>query len=111
MHAAMDTTRTRASADEKISSDEKSATGVAIGEAGALPPAHIDARDIYGEDDSGVDPVYEAKAKLINDAFEEIGMGKYQVRLLPWSSHRPPHPKRARVCPAVAHPVSTSLLT
>jgi len=27
-----------------------------------------------------LDPVYHAKAKILNDAFEEIGMGKYQVR-------------------------------
>lgn len=37
-------------------------------------------RDIYGEEDSGVDPVYQAKARLLNDAFQEIGMGRYQVR-------------------------------
>lgn len=35
--------------------------------------------DIYEQGESGVDPVYQAKARLLNDAFQEIGMGKYQV--------------------------------
>lgn len=35
--------------------------------------------DVFDEHDSGVDPVYHAKAKILNDAFQEIGMGKYQV--------------------------------
>ncbi|EIW59269.1 MFS general substrate transporter [Trametes versicolor FP-101664 SS1] len=35
--------------------------------------------DIYDGDDSTVDPVYRAKIMLINDAFQEIGMGKYQI--------------------------------
>ncbi|KAL6308279.1 MFS general substrate transporter [Sparassis latifolia] len=34
--------------------------------------------DVYDEGESGVDPVYQAKARILNDAFEEIGMGKYQ---------------------------------
>ena len=71
----------------------------------------IEIHDVFDGEEDAVDPVYHAKAKVLNAAFQEIGMGKYQVRLLPWSHHRPPHPKRARVCPAVAHPVSTSLLT
>lgn len=36
-------------------------------------------QDVYDEGDSGVDPVYQAKARILNDAFQEIGMGKYQV--------------------------------
>lgn len=76
----MDATPTRSSSDEKTS-EEKCTTGIVVDETGAL---QADARDLYGEDDSGVDPVYEAKAKMINDAFEEIGMGRYQVR--PWWS-------------------------
>lgn len=35
--------------------------------------------DVYEEDDS-LDPVYHAKARVLGDAFQEIGMGKYQVR-------------------------------
>lgn len=33
--------------------------------------------DIY--EDGTVDPVYQAKARLLNRAIQEIGMGKYQV--------------------------------
>lgn len=33
--------------------------------------------DLY-EDDS-IDPVYQAKARVINRAIQDIGMGKYQV--------------------------------
>ena len=34
--------------------------------------------DIY--EDGTVDPVYQAKARLLNIAIQEIGMGRYQVR-------------------------------
>lgn len=37
--------------------------------------------DVFDEQDSGIDPVYYAKARLLNDAFQEIGMGKYQVSI------------------------------
>ena len=33
--------------------------------------------DLY--EDGSVDPVYQAKAKLLNAAIQEVGMGKYQV--------------------------------
>lgn len=39
-----------------------------------------DTEDVY--EDNALDPVYQAKAKILNDAFQEIGMGKYQVRIL-----------------------------
>ena len=32
-------------------------------------------------DEGSVDPVYQAKARLLNHALQEIGMGKYQVRM------------------------------
>ena len=43
--------------------------------------AHVyaETRDVYDEGESGVDPVYQAKARILNDAFQEIGMGRYQV--------------------------------
>ncbi|KAI0685339.1 hypothetical protein BC835DRAFT_1421315 [Cytidiella melzeri] len=41
---------------------------------GILPETH----DVFSEADSGIDPVYQAKARVINDALQEIGMGKYQ---------------------------------
>jgi hypothetical protein len=36
--------------------------------------------DIY--DEGSVDPVYQAKSRVLNRALQEIGMGKYQVRIL-----------------------------
>ena len=36
--------------------------------------------DVY--DEGSVDPVYQAKARVLNRALQEIGMGKYQVRVL-----------------------------
>lgn len=33
--------------------------------------------DLYEE--GSIDPVYQAKARLLNRAIQEIGMGKYQV--------------------------------
>ncbi|KAH9851726.1 sugar transporter [Lenzites betulinus] len=43
-------------------------------EAHVIP---VETHDIF-DDDSGVDPVYQAKARILNDALQEIGMGKYQ---------------------------------
>ena len=37
-------------------------------------PAHV---DLFS--DETVDPVYQAKAHILNQAIQEIGMGKYQV--------------------------------
>jgi hypothetical protein len=34
-------------------------------------------QDIYGE--PALDPVYQAKARILNDALQDIGMGKYQA--------------------------------
>jgi len=33
--------------------------------------------NIYTDD--AIDPIYQAKARILNDALQEIGMGKYQV--------------------------------
>ncbi|KAH9949774.1 MFS general substrate transporter [Amylocystis lapponica] len=38
-------------------------------------------RDVYEEGESGVDPVYQAKVRVLNKALQEIGMGKYQWHL------------------------------
>jgi hypothetical protein len=37
-------------------------------------PAHV---DLFS--DETVDPVYQAKSHVLNQAIQEIGMGKYQV--------------------------------
>lgn len=40
--------------------------------------------DMYSLDDTpGMDRVYHVKARLLNNAIQEIGMGKYQVRPRP----------------------------
>lgn len=41
--------------------------------------AHED-NDIYSDESAGLDRVYHVKARLLNTAIQEIGMGKYQVR-------------------------------
>ena len=33
-------------------------------------------------DEGSVDPVYQAKARILNNALQEIGMGRYQVRIV-----------------------------
>lgn len=40
----------------------------------------ISLADMY-EEDGSIDPSYQAKARLLNEAMQEIGMGKYQVQL------------------------------
>lgn len=36
-----------------------------------------DTKNIYTDD--AIDPIYQAKGHILNDALQEIGMGKYQV--------------------------------
>ncbi|TCD68505.1 hypothetical protein EIP91_010561 [Steccherinum ochraceum] len=38
----------------------------------------VELQDVYEEGESGIDPVYHAKARVLNSAFQEMGMGKYQ---------------------------------
>ncbi|KAH8091047.1 MFS general substrate transporter [Cristinia sonorae] len=38
----------------------------------------VELQDVYEEGESGIDPVYHAKARVLNRAFQEVGMGKYQ---------------------------------
>ena len=48
-------------------------------------PAVLVKEDLH--DEGSVDPVYQAKARILNHALQEIGMGKCQVRKLtdfPW---------------------------
>lgn len=42
-------------------------------------PTILSGKDLH--DDGSVDPVYHAKARVLNQALQEIGMGKYQVRV------------------------------
>jgi hypothetical protein len=43
----------------------------------AVGPEGADTTNVLPE--GSVDPVYQAKAKVLNDAIQTIGMGKYQV--------------------------------
>ena len=45
-------------------------------------PAVLVKEDLH--DEGSVDPVYQAKARILNHALQEIGMGKYQVRTHPY---------------------------
>lgn len=42
-------------------------------------PTILSGQDLH--DEGSVDPVYHAKARVLNQALQEIGMGKYQVRV------------------------------
>ena len=42
----------------------------------------VELQDVYEEGESGIDPIYHAKARVLNSAFQEIGMGKYQVSIV-----------------------------
>jgi hypothetical protein len=54
------------------SDEKKSETSIQVHEA---------TTDIYSLDDApGLDRVYYAKARLLNNAIQDIGMGKYQAR-------------------------------
>jgi hypothetical protein len=46
----------------------------------AKPQVSYADNDLY--EDGTVDPVYQAKARLLNTAMQEIGMGRYQVSVL-----------------------------
>ena len=64
--------------------DPKSSSQEFTKDGESPPPKYQDVsiqkanNDIY--EDGAVDPVYQAKARLLNEAIQEIGMGKYQVR-------------------------------
>ncbi len=47
---------------------------------GTVKTAQVELYDIFEGDENAVDPVYHAKARVLNAAFQEIGMGRYQVR-------------------------------
>ncbi|KAI0086900.1 MFS general substrate transporter [Irpex rosettiformis] len=55
--------------------NEKNSVGLKDVEGGGI---FAETHDVYSEEDSGIDPVYQAKARILNDALQEIGMGRYQ---------------------------------
>ena len=64
-----------------MSSPEKKAADLdaADGSFAVVPDLPIYTNEDMFEEGS-VDPVYQAKARVLNAALQEIGMGKYQVR-------------------------------
>lgn len=56
-------------------------------EAQEVPSIHEAPAAVLGE--GSLDPVYEAKAKLLNKAIQDIGMGRYQwqVKKLSLTNH------------------------
>lgn len=62
-------------------SDLKSKSEDSIKEDGApRSDVYVQAANNDMFEDGTVNPVYQAKARLLNAAIQEIGMGKYQVR-------------------------------
>ena len=41
------------------------------------PAFQVETQDVY--DEPTLDPIYQAKARILNDALQDIGMGKYQA--------------------------------
>ena len=62
---------------EQVYADEK--TSATKGDVGIVAVFDDELKDVYFGEESGVDPVYYAKARILNSAIQEIGMGKYQV--------------------------------
>jgi len=46
-----------------------------------LPAKSVCKPDLYDDSEGSVDPVYQAKTRVLNLALQEIGMGKYQVNI------------------------------
>jgi hypothetical protein len=38
----------------------------------------VEVPDLFSKEEGAVDPVYQAKAHILNQAIQEIGMGRYQ---------------------------------
>jgi hypothetical protein len=53
------------------SSDEKASPKVQV---------HV-VEDLYVGDQDAIDPAYHAKAKILNDVIQQMGMGRYQYYL------------------------------
>ncbi|KAH8107746.1 MFS general substrate transporter [Cristinia sonorae] len=66
---------TRADSEKSLDVEQGKPTATTKHAAGQF---QVETRDVFDEGESGVDPVYQAKARILNDAFQEIGMGRYQ---------------------------------
>jgi hypothetical protein len=67
--------------DDKLTPAESSPKN--LGQSDLEVVARGDTESVHGYHDDSLDPTYVAKAKILNDALREIGMGKYQV----WPAH------------------------
>ncbi len=68
--------------DDHSRPDNKSVGKVSIPEDPASPIAHIlEGGPSLVLPDGAVDPIYEAKARVLNAAIQDIGMGRYQWQL------------------------------
>lgn len=78
MHCAPLSQTTMSASDDNLAGpdykDEKSKINDRSTSRVAAEP--IQTLDLF---EGTIDPVYEAKARILNDAIQEIGMGKYQV--------------------------------
>jgi hypothetical protein len=45
-------------------------------------PSYAATEDLFPDDHNALDPIYQAKARVLNNAMQEIGMGRYQASLL-----------------------------
>ncbi|KAI0715627.1 MFS general substrate transporter [Cerioporus squamosus] len=72
----------RRSSDAGVATDTKSPvfheTSVDAEAAESAFPPLVGTHDIFEGEEDAVDPVYQAKARILNAAFQEIGMGRYQ---------------------------------
>ncbi|KAL8946380.1 MAG: hypothetical protein Q9183_007916 [Haloplaca sp. 2 TL-2023] len=50
-------------------------------DSGDIPLGDATTRSRLVLEEGSVDPVYQAKARALNDAIQQIGMGKYQWEL------------------------------
>ena len=80
----------RAMADTKHSPSESSPHGPEILVNADLEIAILVDTECIDAHDGSLDPTYVAKAKVPNDAFREIGIGRCQVSLL-WTLVSAPH--------------------
>ncbi|KAG9309579.1 major facilitator superfamily domain-containing protein [Chiua virens] len=65
------------SEEGKIDSEKEGDRG---GKSEVVPVFQGDTQDVY--DEPTVDPVYQKKAQILNDALQDIGMGRYQASFL-----------------------------
>ena len=63
---------------EKAYDDPEAKHGSQKDAATASKVTALTSADLF--EDGTVDPVYQAKARVLNAALQDIGMGKYQVR-------------------------------